>query len=285
MPKFISISCVPLPTFVQGGYAIFDEGEKHPDRDNLQYFVLFTIVKGSLYIAEDGINYTLKPGDTFLLLPQHHHYSWKKIDQRTEYYWIHFSVLGSWTEDEQPHQMAPNIAIPKQHYFTLAVTLVIKKWQQVDTAPLIPLINRLLKYSSEQNSVGFWQSQQLFIDIIQFVQYALPLVSSTEQLGNRVKSYLINHFSEPVTNQVLQERFHLHPNSITRKFEAVFYMTPKQYLNNYCLMEGTRRLRTTGQSVARIAEEVGYQNVYYFSKQFKKKFNCSPSEYRQQTPQ
>ena len=223
--------------------------------------------------------------DTFLLLPQHHHYSWKKIDQRTEYYWIHFSVLGSWTEDEQPHQMAPNIAIPKQHYFTPAVTLVIKKWQQVDTAPLIPLIDRLLKYSSEQNSVGFWQSQQLFIDIIQFVQYALPSVSSTEQLGNRVKSYLINHFSEPVTNQVLQERFHLHPNSITRKFEAEFYMTPKQYLNNYRLMEGARRLRTTGQSVARIAEEVGYQNVYYFSKQFKKKFNCSPSEYRQQTPQ
>lgn len=285
MPKFISISCVPLPTFVQGGYAIFDEGEKHPDRDNLQYFVLFTIVKGSLYIAEDGTNYTLKPGDTFLLLPQHHHYSWKKIDQRTEYYWIHFSVLGSWTEDEQPHQMAPNIAIPKQHYFTPAVTLVIKKWQQVDTAPLIPLIDRLLKYSSEQNSVGFWQSQQLFIDIIQFVQYALPSVSSTEQLGNRVKSYLINHFGEPVTNQVLQERFHLHPNSITRKFEAEFYMTLKQYLNNYRLMEGARRLRTTGQSVARIAEEVGYQNAYYFSKQFKKKFNCSPSEYRQQTPQ
>lgn len=88
-----------------------------------------------------------------------------------------------------------------------------------------------------------------------------------------------------MTNQVLQERFHLHPNSITRKFEAEFYMTPKQYLNNYRLMEGARRLRTTGQSVARIAEEVGYQNVYYFSKQFKKKFNCSPSEYRQQTPQ
>ena len=150
---------------------------------------------------------------------------------------------------------------------------------------MIPLIDRLLKYSSEQNSVGFWQSQQLFIDIIQFVQYALPSVSSTEQLGNRVKSYLINHFSEPVTNQVLQERFHLHPNSITRKFEAEFYMTLKQYLNNYRLMEGARRLRTTGQSVARIAEEVGYQNAYYFSKQFKKKFNCSPSEYRQQTPQ
>lgn len=190
--------------------------------------------------------------------------------------------MGSWAEDEQPQQLVPNIAIPKQHYFTPAVTLVIKKWQQIDTTALIPLIDRLLKYSSEQNSVGFWQSQQLFIDVIQFVQYALPSVPAAEELGNRVKSYLINHFNEQITNKVLQERFHLHPNSITRKFEERFYMTPKQYLNDYRLMEGARRLQTTNQSIAVIAEKVGYQNVYYFSKQFKKKFNCTPSEYRQQ---
>lgn len=281
MTRYISISCLPLPTFVQGGYAIFDRGERHPDRDSLQYFVLFTIVKGTLYIAEDGVNYTLRPGDIFLLLPKHHHYSWKKIDQRTEYYWIHFSVLGNWTEDSQPRQMVPNIDIPKQHYFTPTVTLVLKKLQHLNTETLIPLIDRLLKYSVEQNSVGFWQSQQLFIDIIQMVQYTLPSVSGNEELSGRVKNYLINHFNEPVNNQVLSNYFHLHPNSITRKFEKVFHMTPKQYLNQYRLREAAKRLQGTNATVEKIAIDVGYQNVYYFSKQFKKNFGAAPSKYRQ----
>ena len=74
-------------------------------------------------------------------------------------------MRGNWTEDSQPRQMVPNIAIPKQHYITPAVTLVIKKFQHLQTVALIPLIDRLLKYSVEQNSVGFWQSQQLFIDL------------------------------------------------------------------------------------------------------------------------
>lgn len=266
MAKYISISCLPLPTFVQGGYAIFDQGERHPDRDSLQYFVLFTIVKGTLYIAEDGVNYTLRPGDVFVLLPRHHHYSWKKIDQRTEYYWIHFSALGNWTEDSQPRQMVPNIDIPKQHYFTPAVTLVLKKFQHINTEALIPLIDRLLKYSVEQNGIGFWQSQQLFIDIIQMVQYTLPSVSGNEELGSRIKNYLINHFNEPVNNQVLSNYFHLHPNSITRKFEKSFHVTPKQYLNEYRLLEAAKRLQGTNATVEKIAEDVGYQNVYYFSR-------------------
>ena len=217
MAKYISISCFHCQPLSRVGTQFLTK--RHPDRDNLQYFVLFTIVKGVLYIAEDGTNYTLHPGDVFLLLPQHHHYSWKKIDQRTEYYWIHFSVRGNWTEDSQPRQMVPNIAIPKQHYFTPAVTLVIKKFQHLQTVALIPLIDRLLKYSVEQNSVGFWQSQQLFIDIIQLIQYAMPTGSVDEALSSRVKNYLINHFAEQVDNQVLANYFHLHPNSITRKFK------------------------------------------------------------------
>lgn len=277
MAKYISISCLPLPTFVQGGYAIFDQGERHPDRDSLPYFVLFTIVKGILYIAEDGINYTLHPGDVFLLLPRHHHYSWRKIDQRTEYYWIHFSALGNWSEDDRPHQMAPNIAIPKQHYFTPSVTLVFKKYRHVNTHPLIPLIDQLLKYSVEKNSVGFWQSQEYFISIIQMVQYTLPTTSGTELLTGRIKNYLITHFNEQVNNQVLANYFHLHPNSLTKKFEQYFHVTPKQYLNDYRLRTAAKRLRETNQTVEKIATDVGYQNVYYFSKKFKSKFGLSPS--------
>lgn len=113
----------------------------------------------------------------------------------------------------------------------------------------------------------------------------MPTGSVDEALSSRVKNYLINHFAEQVDNQVLANYFHLHPNSITRKFKKSFHVTPKQYLNEYRLLEAAKRLQETNQTVEKIAGAVGYQNVYYFSKQFKKRFHLSPSEFRRQARQ
>lgn len=282
MADFISISCLPLPTFIQGGYAFFDVGEMHPDRDDLQYFVLFVVMKGKLYIAEDGVNYTLNPGDVFILQPNHHHYSWKKIDQRTEYYWIHFSALGNWVEDSQPHQMAPSIAVPKLHYYTPSVTIVLPKLQHLPVHDnLVPLIDHLLKLTANQDDVGFWQGQQMFIDLIQLIQYSDPVESSDQHLSNQLMNYINNHFNAEITNQDLAKHFHMHSNSLVRKFKKNFQITPKQYLNDYRLTMAAKRLITTSLSISTIANEVGFNNIYYFSKQFKQKYKVTPTQYRE----
>lgn len=52
-PAYISISCLPLPTFIEGGYATFQAGDHHPNRNNLQYFILIFMIKGKLFISED----------------------------------------------------------------------------------------------------------------------------------------------------------------------------------------------------------------------------------------
>lgn len=282
MAKFISISCLPLPTFIQGGYAFFDRGELHPDRNDLQYFVLFVIMKGKLYIAEDGVNYILSPGDVFILRPNHHHYSWKKIDQRTEYYWIHFSVLGNWLEDDRPHKMGSSIAVPKLHYYTPSVTIVLPKRQHLSVQEnLVPLIDRLLKLTANQDNIGFWQGQQLFIDLIQLIQLPDPVESSDQQLSNKLMNYINSHFATKITNQRLAKHFHMHPNSLVRKFEECFHVTPKQYLNDYRLTVAAKQLLTTSLSVSTIASEVGFNNIYYFSKQFKRKYKLTPTQYRE----
>lgn len=283
MKEFISISCLPLPTFVQGGYAIFDQGDLHPDRDNLQYFVLFVIVKGQLYIAEDGQNYTLKPGNVFILRPNHHHYSWKKVNQRTEYYWIHFSALGRWIEDSKPHQLTPSIDIPKLHYYTPSVTLILPKLQRLAIRDdIVPLIDRLLKITANQDNLGFWQGQQIFIDLIQLIQYVAPVESSSHQLSNQLMNYINSNFNQNITNKVLARHFHMHPNSLVNKFESSFHQTPKQYLNDYRLAVAAKRLQTTATSITTIASEVGFNNIYYFSKQFKRKYKITPTQYREQ---
>ncbi len=279
--NYISISCIPLPTFIQGGYAIFEIGENHPNRNDLPYFLLMIMIKGELFIAEDGVNYTLKPGDIFLLLPKHHHYSWKTVDQPTQYYWVHFSVPGKWEQSTAPVQLNPNESIPTLHYFTPPITIYLKKFQRTDNLKeLQVLLNKIFKNSALQNNVGFWHAQEGFLDLLQIVQVHPKRQSAAAVLAESIEMYLHDHFEDPISNELLGKHFHVHPNSIITSMKKTFNITPKEYLTQYRLEEAVKLLLTTNGSINDIALSVGYKNIYYFSNLFKKRYGIPPAEYR-----
>lgn len=54
------------------------------------------------------------------------------------------------------------------------------------------------------------------------------------------------------------------------------------YVNNYRLTVAGRQLRDTDDSVATIAYQVGFNNISYFNRQFKKQYGMTPREFRAQ---
>ena len=57
-------------------------------------------------------------------------------------------------------------------------------------------------------------------------------------------------------------------------------MSPIKYLNNYRLSVASDLLTKTNDSVKTIAEKVGINDQFYFSKLFKAKYFKSPQQYR-----
>ncbi len=75
------------------------------------------------------------------------------------------------------------------------------------------------------------------------------------------------------------------PSTVTRLFKKVTGKGFKQYQVNYRLEKAASRLRSMpNHPVAEIALSVGYDDPLYFSRVFKKRFGCSPSEYRAVNP-
>ncbi|WP_203651559.1 helix-turn-helix domain-containing protein [Secundilactobacillus yichangensis] len=280
--KIISISCLPLPSYVQGGHVIFKPGERHPNRSGFQFFVMMFMVKGELYIAEDDTQYTVKAGEMFILQPMHHHYSWKPMDQTTEYYWIHFSVLGNYSQQHIAHKLSSVVHVPSLHYYTPDVTIYLSKHCQVTNMDsVLPLIKKIFKNSVEHAPVSFWRAQQLFIDLLQLVQIPCPEQSQAMILSSQVQRYLCDHFDEKITVTKLGRLFHVHPNSIIHSMKKVLGITPNAFLIQYRLEEAVKRLLSTSMSISDIADAVGYQNVYYFSSVFKQHYGISPLRYRE----
>jgi transcriptional regulator GlxA family with amidase domain len=60
----------------------------------------------------------------------------------------------------------------------------------------------------------------------------------------------------------------------------IYGVTPMGYLLSYRLEQSKRLLIQTSWSVARIAEEVGFHHITYYSSCFSKKEGISPSNFR-----
>lgn len=282
-PAYISISCLPLPTFIEGGYATFHAGDHNPNRNNLQYFILMFMVKGKLYISEDDTDYTILPGEMFVLLPMHHHYSWRAISEDTGYYWLHFYVSGRWEQQPTLEPMRSAIKVPTLHHYTPTETLYLAKHTQLrHLSRLEQMTEQIFKNSSATEEYGFWQAQQLFIDVLQEVQVQSQAESAMVQLSARIQRYLRDHFDEKITNTTLSQVFHFHPNYLIRTLKATTGLTPTEFLRQYRMEEASKRLLNTNMLETEIAEAIGFQNIYYFSTVFKQYTGLSPSQYRRE---
>lgn len=71
------------------------------------------------------------------------------------------------------------------------------------------------------------------------------------------------------------------PSTVSRLFKKVTGLSFKQYQVNHRLELAADQLNAKPNCpVAEIALAVGYDDALYFSRVFRKKFNCSPSEFR-----
>ena len=59
-------------------------------------------------------------------------------------------------------------------------------------------------------------------------------------------------------------------------------VTPMNYIISKRMDNARKLLINTDKKIKDISNEVGYKDIYYFTKVFKKEIGVSPSEYRKQ---
>jgi AraC-like DNA-binding protein len=65
-----------------------------------------------------------------------------------------------------------------------------------------------------------------------------------------------------------------------KTFKEVLGISPGQYLLNLKIEKTGQMLQETSLTIAEITAKAGFESEFYFSRIFKKKMGCTPSEYR-----
>lgn len=93
--------------------------------------------------------------------------------------------------------------------------------------------------------------------------------------------YIQEHFMEPVTLDDIADSILVSKSECCRCFKRATGLSPIEYLMKYRITESVRHmLRKTNESISEIAGAVGFNNISYFNKVFKKTMGCTPTEYR-----
>lgn len=95
---------------------------------------------------------------------------------------------------------------------------------------------------------------------------------------NKMLIYIKKNLTQQITLSQLCGKCQLSESYAERLFKKHFGITATEYINNEKLYYACELLRNTGLNISEIARYLGYTDVFYFSRRFKRKFGVSPTK-------
>ena len=100
-----------------------------------------------------------------------------------------------------------------------------------------------------------------------------------------ILKFVENNYMEKITIEDVAKEVNLSQSHFMKYFKNTMGTSFIDYLNEYRLTMASRLLISSDSSVLDIAAEVGFDNLSYFNRSFKKRFQQTPREYRKRYAQ
>ncbi len=104
--------------------------------------------------------------------------------------------------------------------------------------------------------------------------------SNNEIHAQKILLYIEKNYANDFLISDISKALHLNRTYIPSLFKNEFGVTIKEFLTKYRLDKAAFLLTTTDDSIAKIAQNTGFNDYVNFFKAFKKIYKCSPNFYR-----
>lgn len=227
----------------------------------LRFYCLIMITRGRAFF-KDEINSTIEcqKGDSFLLTPQTHHSYGVIKDSDFEETWIAFdgTLIDQLFLDHQ---------IPHDRTF----------FPNDGNNIIMDLFEKSFDYASSIEIVKQQQLPALFLQILTFYLESRHLSDSPTWLDKALQ-HINNHIEKNIDMQELATECGVSYSGFRALFKKSTGLSPGLYHLKQKMNRAGQYL-IQGLSVSETAQKVGIEDVYYFSRIFKKHMNCPPVEY------
>ncbi len=178
-----------------------------------------------------------------------------------------------------------NYSSNRQKFLLLINNIILNTFKTMkelgyDFADLMSIIES--EYFEQINSMNVelvkeWLKQFLD-DVNQLVTFNKD--NRNEKLIKDMKLYIKEHFSEGITLNEMAKYFNVSTGYLSKLFLEQVGENFTDYLNMIRVNKAKELLKTTDKKVYEVADEVGFNDSYYFSSWFKKIVGVTPTTYR-----
>lgn len=104
--------------------------------------------------------------------------------------------------------------------------------------------------------------------------------TATAERTQKMLRYMLGHYAEEISLESLANSASVSKSECARCFKESLKTTPYNYLIELRLAKAIELLESTDEPVGSIAARVGFNQLSYFGKVFRRKMGCSPRAYR-----
>lgn len=230
-----------------------------------EYFLIHYIMSGNGIFQRNGHTYPLSKGSMFLIRP--YEITFYKADEKEpwEYIWIGFN--GSFVPG-----------------------LLENSGLSGDSCTLYrPSLRNI--FLSIKDAIDLQHSLELYLSGKIFEMFSLlheefqpaPKSGSGSLYSRIARDHIMANYSRHITVESIANMLGIDRRYLCRVFYKNTGDTPQNFLVNYRLEKAADLLAKHGYSVGEAARSTGYEDIYNFSKMFKKKFGVPPSRYALKT--
>jgi len=198
----------------------------------------------------------------------HQSYSIEEQDKGIEFLIVKFSLKNR------------KIRIPK-------VFSVVSRFEFVDMFGKF-LNEFYMKRNCRDESLRFYLAQLFLIGYRDFnIKKNKKHISKNTFIGklniekgiNKAIDFIRNNYCNKIKLKDIALEINVSESSLSHNFKIFTGVSPIEYLINYRFVQSLVMMRDGSCKLSAIAEKIGFPNVYYFSRLFKKKYGLSPKKY------
>lgn len=245
---------------------------------------ILVVTKGSAVLILNNDRYELKEGYVAFILPNHLHLVTALLGDTFDFYAVvfHPDLLSSFIQDVIQQQYFDSVL---QENILFPTVLSAQEAKEFGIADVLSDIYAL--FAKKEPCFELLIKARLYVVWSLYYLHGTSSASVSERTSDYrialVKSiidYIHTHYESQITLDILAAYFHLSREHLCRLFKKMTRMSPIEYLNFYRISTSTRLLRETDHEISDIALEIGFNNISYFNRTFKRYMHVTPGEYR-----
>lgn len=134
---------------------------------------------------------------------------------------------------------------------------------------------------------SYASAEQVFQELaLTVTQMMRDSSSATPEAGDsffQILEYVRAHYNQKLSIKMLADRFYMNSTYLCELFHRKTGHTFNEYVTTLRMQHAADQIRAGKATLQEIADEVGYNDYFYFSKAFKKYYALSPSAYAKKT--